>query len=278
MHDIAASAPQSGKIRPMLFTRYFTVCCVRPLRVLAFLAMITGGLATLAFVFPMLGQKQRGNITRRWSKRMLRTLGIRLHVTGTPPSGAALLVANHVSWADPFVLIACYPVHFVAKAEIRRWPVFGWLAAQAGTIFIKRERQRDLADVARAFVSHLTDGSAVGMFPESTTSDGTKLLPFKPGLFQVAVSTAADCYPVALSYDRRAAIWVDDMGFLSSLWQVMAQPRITASVSFCPAIRYQGQHRRDLAVASEAAIANALSLPAPRIPPETLGDLQDAAQ
>jgi len=272
VHDFTVFASQSGKIRHMTFTRYFTAYCIRPLRALGFTLLLVGGLVTLALLFPWLGQKRRGYITQAWSGLMLRSVGIRLHVTGSPPTGAALMVANHVSWADPFLLIACYPVHFVAKAEIRRWPVFGWLAAQAGTIFIKRERQRDLADVALAFVAHLTDGSAVGMFPESTTSDGTQLLPFKPALFQVAVSAAADCYPVALSYDHHAAIWIDDMRFLSSIWRVMAQPRITASIHFCPAIPYQGQHRRDLAVASEAAIASALSLPAPRIPLETPGD------
>jgi 1-acyl-sn-glycerol-3-phosphate acyltransferase len=278
MHDIAASAPQSGKIRHMPFIRYFTACCIRPFRALGFTAMVIGGLATLALLFPLLNQKRRSIIAKYWSKLILRTVGIRLRVTGSPPTAAALMVANHVSWADPFLLIACYPVHFVAKAEIRSWPVFGWLAALAGTIFIQRERQRDLSNVAQIFVSHLNDGSAVGMFPESTTSDGTRLLPFKAGLFQVAVSAAADCYPVALSYDQRAAIWIDDMGFLSSIWQVMAQPRITASVHFCPPIPYQGQHRRDLAVASEAAIASALCLPAPRIPPETPADLQAAEQ
>ena len=272
MHDFAASAPQSGKIGLMLFTRYFTAYCVRPFRALGFIALIISGLATLAFLFPWLNQRQRGSIAQHWSGMILRTLGIRLRMTGTRPAGPALLVANHLSWADPFVLIACYPVHFVAKAEIRRWPVFGWLAAMAGTIFIQRDRQRDLSKVAQAFVSHLNDGSAVGMFPESTTSDGSRLLPFKPALFQVAVSAAADCHPVALGYDHCAAIWIDNMGFLSSVWHVMAQPCITASVHFCPAIAYQGQHRRDLAAASEAAIANALCLPAPRIPLETPDD------
>lgn len=276
MHDFAATVPQSGKIGYMHITRYFTAYCIRPFRVLGLVILVTGGLITLALVFPWLRQRQRGSITQAWSAMMLRTVGIRLRITGTRPTGAALVVANHVSWADPFLLIACYPVHFVAKAEIRRWPVFGWLAAQAGTIFIKRERQRDLADVAQAFVSHLTDGSAVGMFPESTTSDGAQLLPFKPALFQVAVSAASDCYPVALSYDHRAAIWIDNMGFLSSIWRVMAQPHITASVNFCPAIPYQGQHRRDLALASEVAIASALSLPVLRIPPEIPDDLPAA--
>ena len=131
--------------------------------------------------------------------------------------------------------------------------------------------------VAQAFVAYLNNGTAVGMFPESTTSDGTQLLPFKPALFQVAVSTAADCYPVALHYDNRAAIWIGDMGFLSSIWHIMAQPRIIASVNFCPPIHYQGQHRRELAAASASAIAIALSLPDPHNSPETPADLPAAA-
>lgn len=260
----------------MSFTRYFVACCVRPLRALGIVALIIGGCATLALLFPLSNQKRRGCVIKYWSRMMLRTVGIRLRVSGALPDHAALLVANHVSWVDPFLLIASYPVYFVAKAEIRGWPVLGWLVAMSGTIFIRRERQRDLNAVAQTCVAYLDNGKAIGLFPESTTSDGTQLLRFKPSLFQVAVSTAADCYPVALSYDQSAAIWVEDMGFLPSLWHVLAQPGITANVNFCPVIHYCGQHRRDLALASETAITTALYSAAPRISLETPVDLPAA--
>ena len=262
----------------MSFSNYYSAYWLRPVRALGLILLIIIGLATLAFVFPWLNQKRRGLISQYWSRRLLRLMGIRLHITGTRPASAAVLVANHVSWADPFLLVACYPVQFVAKAEIRSWPIFGWIAAQGGTIFIQRERQRDLATVAQAFVAYLKHGTAVGMFPESTTSDGTQLLPFKPALFQVAVNTAADCYPVAIHYDNCAAIWTGDMGFVSSIWRIMAQPRINASVNFCSPIHYQGQHRRELAAASASAISAALSLPDPHSSPEIPADLPAAAR
>lgn len=257
----------------MNFTRYFIIYVLRPLRVVALAGLMVAGLIMLALFSPWLGQARRGWIIQHWSKAMLGIIGVRLKVSGVPPNGMALIVANHVSWIDPFLLLACHPMRFVAKAEIQRWPVLGWLTTQAGTVFIRRDRQRDLAKVAQIFEAHLHDGTAVGVFPESTTSNGRQLLPFKAALFQVAISTAADCNPVALSYDNVAAIWIEDMELLSSVWRVMAQPRITAQIIFCPAIAYQGQHRRDLASASAAAIATALYPPVRRNRPEILDDL-----
>ncbi|MHB1676420.1 MAG: lysophospholipid acyltransferase family protein [Sulfuriferula sp.] len=252
---------------------FFSAYMLRPLRIVFFIALIAAGLMILAFIFPYLSQLRRGRIIQGWTRVMLRTLGIRLQISGTPPVGAALMVANHVSWVDPFLLMARHAMCFVAKAEIRDWPVFGWLAAQAGTVFIRRDRLRDLVKVAQAFVAHLAAGSAVGLFPESTTTDGTRLLPFKAALFQVAINAKADCYPVAIHYDNSAAIWIEDMGLLSSFWRVMAQPRITAHITYCPAIRYQAQTRQNLASASASAIASALCLPVPHTPPEISADL-----
>ena len=260
----------------MNFVRYFTIYLLRPMRMIALTALIIVGLVVVGLAFPSLAQTRRGWIVQRWTRAMLSILGIRLSIVGTPPVGMALIVANHVSWIDPFLLLACLPVRFVAKAEIQHWPLLGWLVAKAGTVFIQRDRQRDLSRVAQIFVTHLHQGTAVGLFPESTTSDGMQLLPFKSALFEVAISTAADCYPVALSYDNIAAIWIEDMGLLASIWRVMAQPYITAELIFCPAIRFQGQRRRDLASASKATIANALCQPVPHIQPEKLDDLPAA--
>ncbi len=244
----------------------FTAYLLRPVRALALVALIVIGLVILATAFPWLTMTKRERIMQTWSQTLLYIVGMRLHIVGNPPRGAALVVANHVSWADPFVLIACAPVHFVAKAEIRSWPVFGWLAAQAGTIFIQRERARDLHKVTKSFAGALQAGSAVGMFPESTTTDGKQLLPFKPALFQVAIDANAPCQPVALQYQHDAAAWIDHMGFISSIWHIMVVPSIPVVASFCPLVMPSPlTTRRDLAVASEAAIASALHLPAPRI-------------
>ena len=245
----------------------------RPLRLVALILLVVSGLIILALVFPFVSQLQRGKIISLWSQALLRTLGIRLQSTGSPPQRTALLVANHISWADPFLLMARHPLCFVAKAEIRHWPVLGWLAARAGTVFIRRDRLRDLLKVSQAFIHYLDTGTAVGLFPESTTSDGKRLLPFKSALFQVAINTRSDCVPIAIHYDHPAAIWIEDMGLLSSVWRVMGQAAITARIIYCPAIRYQDQSRQQMADASATAIASALCLPAPRTVPEIPADL-----
>ncbi len=253
---------------------YFISAFVRrPLRLLLLIVLIGAGLLMLALVFPFLQQRQREKTIMVWTGILLQTLGIRVHSTGSSPPGAALLVANHISWADPFLLMAYHPMRFVAKAEIRDWPVLGWLAAQAGTVFIRRDRLRDLVTVSQTFITHLEGGTAVGVFPESTTSDGKALLPFKTALFQVAINARTDCYPVAICYDQPEAIWIEDMGLLSSVWRLMALKQTTAYIHYCPAISFHGHNRHTLARASATAIANALCLPAQHNLFETPSDL-----
>ncbi|BBP02115.1 lysophospholipid acyltransferase family protein [Sulfuriferula nivalis] len=250
----------------MNLSGFLTAYLLRPVRACALLMLIIVGLITLGIAFPVLSVSARERVMQRWSQALIYIVGIRLRIVGQPPCAAALVVANHVSWADPFVLIAGSPVHFVAKAEIRSWPVFGWLAAQAGTIFIQRERARDVHKVTQNFTAALQSGRAVGMFPESTTTNGKQLLPFKPPLFQVALDANVICQPVALRYEHDAAVWIDNMGFLSSIWRIMAVPQIPVVATYCvPVVPNSQMHRRDLAVASEAAIAAVLNLSAPHI-------------
>ncbi|NOT18365.1 MAG: 1-acylglycerol-3-phosphate O-acyltransferase [Sulfuriferula sp.] len=250
----------------MQLPQFLTAYLLRPLRVFALLLLIMAGLVILGTLFPLLAMPAREYIMQRWSQALIYIVGIRLRIVGDLPQTAALVVANHVSWADPFVLIACAPVHFVAKAEIRSWPVFGWLAAQAGTIFIQRERARDLHKVTHHFTLALQNGLSVGMFPESTTTDGKQLLPFKPALFQVAIEANVACQPVALRYEHEVAAWINNMGFISSIWRIMGVPQVPVVATYCvPIMPKQLTHRRDLACASETAIASALHLPAPRI-------------
>src|SRR5690606_20394733 len=99
------------------------------------------GLATSAFVFPFVSPQRREVLVRSWSAALLRILRVQLDahfVDGAPSQRNALVVANHVSWLDIFVVNAVQPCHFVAKADIRNWPVLGWLCEKAGTIFIAR--------------------------------------------------------------------------------------------------------------------------------------------
>ena len=240
---------------------------------LVFLAgWLAQGLLILALCFPWLTAPARGMVTRFWSRGMLQILGVHCRVDGALQQAGGLLVANHVSWLDPFVLLSMQPMHFVAKSEIRRWPVFGWLADHAGTVFIERERVRDVHRVAEVFAGHVGQGEIVAMFPEATTSDGTFVRPFKTALFQVAVTQNVLCLPVALSYAQAQAAWIDDMGFVQSVWRISALRRLDVRVVVCDALSPAGLGRRELARRGESAIADALSLPVRRNQSETSDD------
>lgn len=259
---------------------------LRVLRLGGVVVLVLVGLLILAGIFPWASRARRQALTMRWSRTLLATLGIRLRVSGTPPEagGGVMFAANHLSWLDPFLLLARCPAHFVAKSEVRRWPVLGWLAAQSGTLFIERERRQDVGRISAAFTRLLRAGENVGLFPESTTGDGTALNPFKPALLQAACADGARLCPVAIRYvdqaDRAhpAPIWVGEMNFADSILRITAARSIVAELTFCPCIAGGHQPRRALALQAETAIASVLCLPVPSIPPETPDDPQGAAQ
>lgn len=246
---------------------------IRIARVFLLSVWIVTGLIWLAVLFPILSPVRQGKLSQRWSRGLLRVLAVRLQVTGMPPSECALVVANHVSWIDPFLLLAVIPVRFVAKDEVRHWPVFGWLTAQAGTVFIQRERSRDVSRVVNIFVDCLKAHQQVALFPEGTTTDGSYLRPFKSALFQVAISQQAGCAPVGLRYRHPAAAWVDDMDFVQSIWRILALPMLDAELIFCPLIPAQHHTRRTLATASTHAIASVLYQASQHNQSETHADL-----
>ena len=110
-------------------------------------------------------------------------IGIRIHQVGhCAPDRPMLILSNHVSWLDIIVVTAVTPVVFVAKHEVARWPLFGWLAKLQRTIFIERERRQKTGAVAREMGDRLTGGDTVVLFAEGTSSDGNRILPFRSAL------------------------------------------------------------------------------------------------
>jgi 1-acyl-sn-glycerol-3-phosphate acyltransferase len=177
-----------------------------------------------------------------------------------------LLVANHISWLDILAINAVHPARFVSKADVRAWPLLGWLVACGGTLFIERERKRDALRVVHQIAEALKHGDTIAMFPEGTTGDGTVLLPFHANLLQAAVSTDTPVQPVALSYTdadsqpSRAVVWVGDTTLVSSLWQVVMSHRMQVSVSLLPAITTLGRERRELSELVRGRIAGVLGV------------------
>jgi len=116
-------------------------------------------------------------------RRALRVFHVHLRVTGPVPC-SGLLVCNHLSYLDILVLGAITPCVFVSKCEVRRWPVFGWFASLAGTLFLRRDKRSDVARMIREMRRTLDTGALVVLFPEGTTSGGHEVLPFKSSLFE----------------------------------------------------------------------------------------------
>lgn len=170
----------------------------------------------------------------------------------------ALVVGNHVSWLDIYVINAWRPTPFVSKAEVRHWPVVGWLAHRLGTIFIHREKRRDAHRTMHEIVERVSSGGLVCLFPEGTTSDGVSLLPFHANLFQAAVSAQCPVQPICLMYegsDGRQSIapaYIGDVTLGQSLDAVLCGGPFTAHLYVGAAIEPMTDRRVLSAKAREA--------------------------
>lgn len=216
------------------------------------LGLLLAGLATLFFRFPRLTREQKEMRVQAWSARMLACLGITLELRGAPPApGPLLLVANHISWLDITALHAARYCRFVSKADVRRWPLIGTLAAGAGTLFIERASRRDALRVAQHMAQSLQEGDVLAVFPEGTTSDGIALLPFHANLFQAAIAAGVPVQPVALRFvdqptGQRSLVpcYIGDDTLLGSLWRTLKSSGITAQIIFGEPELARGRDRR----------------------------------
>lgn len=250
-----------------------------PLRIAGLLALIALGLAVAGLVFPWLAQPRRNATIRRWSRLLLAVCGARLRVTGLPLGAALartgiepgrpgrLMLANHVSWIDVYAIHAACPSRFVAKAEIGQWPVVGTLVTLSGVLYIERGRRHAVAAINHRVRDRLHAGETVAVFPEGTTTEGDRLLPFHANLIAPAIEVGCPVWPVALRYteDGRpstAAAFVGEMGLVESLWNTLLARRLEIEVAFLPPIvAAPGETRHHLAERARQAIADHLGVP-----------------
>jgi 1-acyl-sn-glycerol-3-phosphate acyltransferase len=220
------------------------------------------GLATTALVFPWIAMRAREALIRRWSVRLLRILRVEARLHGRPvqPPGSLVIVANHISWLDIFVLNALRPARFIAKAELAAWPFVGRLIASVGTLFIDRTRRRDALKINRHAAEALARGDVIAVFPEGTTSDGRDVLPFHGSLLQPIVDACGHVQPVAIRYrtphgeHTDAPGYVGDTTFPTSFWRVVSSRALVVELHLPPPVPAGGIHRRKLARAAEDTI------------------------
>lgn len=242
---------------------------------------LLAGLATVLVLFPFWRPARRVRRIRGWSIGLLRRLGVERRgdrFLAAAESRNRLLVANHVSWLDIFVLNAIHPARFVAKAEIRGWPLIGSLVAGVGTLFIERSLRRDAHRISRAMADAMREGDLVAVFPEGTTSEGRSVRHFHASLLQPVVDTHGAVLPVAIAYRTPegalsdAVTFVGNTTFVQSFWRIIGTRRIYAEVHFLPEIPAGADaRRRDLATAAETAIRTALANAAGESGPRTAG-------
>lgn len=194
-------------------------------------------------------------------------LGVALTVRGQPMAQPGAMVANHASWLDIFVLNAVARVYFVSKAEVAGWAGIGWLARATGTVFITRKgaeapAQRDL------FEARLRAGHRLLFFPEGTSTDSLRILPFKSTLFAAffthGLQPLLHIQPVTVIYappagmDRRFYGWWGDMDFAPHLLAVLARPGGAVTVVLHPPIAVaETPDRKALTAACETAVRSA---------------------
>jgi 1-acyl-sn-glycerol-3-phosphate acyltransferase len=229
---------------------------------------LLAGMAICGVVFPWIDAEARNVHIRRWSRQLLAICNVSVQIThgSAVPLKHALIVANHVSWLDIFVINALYPCRFVAKSEIRSWPLAGWLVEKAGTVFIARGSKRDLRNIFKGLVHALQGGQRVAFFPEGTTAAQGTLLPFHANLFEAAVDAKVKVQPFALSYvdpkgkPHPAVDFIGDMTFVQSVITILEGKPVRARLNCLPALEGEGAHRRELAQAAHDAIGVALGI------------------
>ncbi|QOG53644.1 1-acyl-sn-glycerol-3-phosphate acyltransferase [Neisseria gonorrhoeae] len=184
--------------------------------------------------------KSRNRAVIALGKGALAALDIGLEVGRPAPEhpNGVLVAANHVSWLDIFAMSAVYPSSFIAKQEIKSWPVLGKMGQNAGTVFINRNSRRDIEPINRAVCETLQRGQNVSFFPEARTSSGLGLLPFKAALFQSAIDAGAKVLAVALRYydetgkRTKARPSYADVGLPTCLWRIVSMKKLTIKVDF----------------------------------------------
>ncbi len=176
-----------------------------------------------------------------------------------------LLVANHISWLDILVIARFWPVRFLSKSEVRRWPGIGTVATALGTIYIDRGRRNGSSEAIARMARQLRNGRQVLFFPEGTTSPGTTLLPFRPRLFQAAIEAGVPVQPLAIQYfagrghRSEYAPFVDDERLLRHVVRLAGEHSTHAVLTLGEPVNSIGRGRNELALLSREQMAEALT-------------------
>ena len=252
--------PRNDRMRPL---RYLVRGPLLLLNVLVAPALALLVLNPLAARIPVAGTSLEKFVIRQWSAVIVRCFGFRIRHHGTPLQGAVLNVANHISWLDILLIHSARPVNFVAKSEIAGWPLVGWLASRAGTIFHRRGNADSMNSVMARVVEHLRAGEPVGVFPEGGSGPGDRVGTFHARIFQAALDAGVPVQPVALRYgiagrqDASVPFGANER-FLPNFLRLLGGPSLDAEIHFLEPVPATPDARRRMAEESRARIVRTL--------------------
>lgn len=251
-----------------------TNVAVRYLRIARVLLHTLIGIIIAAILFPLAGNTFKTRLIQWWCSWLIGAFNIKIIPTGYVPKKGAkisntMFVANHVSWADIHALNSLIPLRFIAKSEIKNWPIFGYLVSKANTLFIDRNRKQDAKRTVEIAHQSLQSGDNLCFFPEGTTTDGTEIKPFKSSLIQAAILAGATIWPVAIRYPKAdgsintEAAYAGETTLIESMQQILSQQQPVVELHFTDPItpeNYQAMDRRELTLHIEGLIRQKLAL------------------
>ena len=230
-----------------------------PLRVVTRVAWLAWELILIAvlYIFRVAFRRDQPFIEARahWlhqgCRHVLRVFNAEVRSTGKVPK-TGLLVSNHLGYLDILALSSLTPSVFVAKRDVRHWPVFGWFARLGGTLFADRERRLQVGELTKELRSALDSGALVILFPEGTSSDGQTVLPFKSSLLEPATGCCHALTASLIAYrledgdvGEEVCYW-KDMTFVPHLINLLSKKRVEVSVQFSE-LRKGSTNRKELA-------------------------------
>lgn len=223
-------------------------------RLTCIIALFIAGFVIALVIFPAINllfpaskaRFQRDLIKKQWLKCFSVIVNLQIDKQGVAPQQGTLVVSNHISWLDIIVIGQYMPAYFVAKSDILAWPVIGYLAKQAGTIFIRRGEKKHILATAEKMVWLLKQNSNIIAFPEGTTTVGDEVRSFHASLFQPALLTKAHIQPVAIQYageSKAHAPFVGDDAFVPHLVRMLRLDKIEVDIRFLPVLNVSSKDR-----------------------------------
>ncbi len=241
------------------------------------------GLTLVAVVLPLISKPTNYKLIQWWCGGLLRAFNIKVLLYGKlppPDTSRTMFVANHISWSDIHALNSVIPLRFIAKSDIKSWPVFGYLARNSNAIFIDRAKRQEAGRLVELTKDSLLAADNVCFFPEGTTSDGTgtdgtginsnrpqdpPVLAFKSSVLQAVIDAKAQIWPIAIRYSHpdgsinTQMAYAGDTTLIESMQNILNQKNPTVDLHFLTPIQASGENRRDLSQAAYDAIVAKLN-------------------